>query len=90
MTRIVRDNLGYLFVIAFSIALLFWAIPTYTPAYPGYGAPADLVPIVAVCVMLIMALFSLARVLWALKFDKPIPSRERDFLEDLEEEGGFT
>ena len=55
MTRITRDTIAYLVVIGFCILMLTWAIPEYTPPYPGYGASAALVPIVAVCLMLFMA-----------------------------------
>ncbi len=90
MTRIHRDSIGYLVVIAFCILMLTWAIPTYTPAYPGYGASAALVPNVAVCVVLVMALISLARVWIAVYLGKPIPPEEREFPEDLEDSDGFT
>lgn len=90
MTRITRDTLGYVFVISFGILLLTWAIPTYTPEYPGYGAPPALVPIVAVCVILVMAVISLARNLIAVKMGKPIPPEESAFPEDLGDEAGFT
>ncbi len=90
MTRIKRDTLGYLFLIGFCILLLAWAIPTYTPAYPGYGAPPALVPITAVCVMLVMACISLVRNAIALFLNKTIPAEEREFPEDIEDGGGFT
>jgi hypothetical protein len=70
--------------------MLTWAIPTYTPPYPGYGASAALVPIVSVCVMLFMACLSLIRVGLALYMNKPIPAEEREFPEDLEQGSGFT
>ena len=44
MTRVKRDAIGYLVVIGTCIFFLTWAIPTYTPEYPGYGAPPALVP----------------------------------------------
>lgn len=90
MTRIKRDTFGYLLLIGFCILLLSWAIPTYTPAYPGYGAPPALVPIVSVCVMLVMAGISLVRNVMALYLNKSIPAEESEFPEDLEEGGGFT
>lgn len=90
MTRICRDTFGYIFVIALCVLLLAWAIPNYTPAYPGYGAPPALVPIVAVCVMLVMACVSLVRVFVAKKFNRQIPAAEREFPEDLADGGGFT
>jgi len=70
--------------------MLSWAIPTYTPAYPGYGASASLVPIVSVCVMLFMAILSLIRVVLAVYKDKPICAEETAFPEDLDGGGGFT
>ena len=90
MTRVTRDSIGYCLLIGFCIWLLAWAIPAQTPAYPGYGAPADLVPIVAVCVMLAMAFISLLRVLLARGMNKPIPAEESAFPEDSEDGGGFT
>jgi TRAP-type C4-dicarboxylate transport system permease small subunit len=90
MTRIIRDALGYLFVILLCILLLSWAIPVYTPEYPGYGAPPALVPNVAVCVVLIMALVSLVQSMLSVFLKKPLPLQEQEFPEDLEGDGGFT
>lgn len=90
MSRIKRDTLGYLALIGFCIWLLLWAIPTQTPAYPGYGAPADLVPIVAVCVMLVMACISLLRVGLAQYLNQSMPPAESEFPGDPGDEGGFT
>ena len=89
MTRIKRDTAGYVVLIGFCVFLLSWAIPNYTPEYPGYGAPPALVPIVAVCVMLVMACISFFRNLIAIYLNKPIPPAEGEFPEDMEE-GGFT
>jgi hypothetical protein len=66
-----------------------WAIPTYTPPYPGYGASAALVPIVSVGVMLFMACLSLIRIAVARYMKKPIPAEEGQFPEDMEGDG-FT
>lgn len=90
MTRITRDSIGYLFIIGFCILLLSWAIPVYTPEYPGYGAPPALVPNVAVCVMLLMACISLLRVVLAVLLNKSIPVEESSFPGDLDDSGGFT
>ena len=90
MTRVTRDSIGYLVVIGFSILLLTWAIPTYTPAYPGYGASPALVANVAVGVMLFMACLSLLRVIVAVRLGKQIPAAEREFPQDLKDDGGFT
>ena len=90
MTRVKRDSIGYLVIIGFCLVMLTWAIPTYTPEYPGYGAPPALVPNVAVCVMLVMALVSLIRVIVAVSLNKPIPPEESQFPEDSAEGGGFT
>ena len=82
--------IGYLLIIGFCILMLTWAIPVYTPAYPGYGASPALVPNVAVCVMLLMACISLLRVSLAVLLNKPIPLEETNFPGDQEGSGGFT
>ena len=90
MSRIKRDSIGYLVVIGFCVLMLTWAIPTYTPAYPGYGASPALVANVAVCVMLVMAIISLARVLLAIYLNQAIPAEESQFPQDQADGGGFT
>jgi len=90
VTRIKRDSIAYLFVIGFSIVMLAWAIPNYTPEYPGYGASAALVPIVAVSVMLLMAAISLITIIISVYTHKPLPEEEREFPEDLDNDDGFT
>lgn len=90
MTRIQRDSIAYLFVIGFSIIMLAWAIPKYTPEYPGYGASAALVPNVAVSLMLVMAAISLITIGIAVYTKKPLPVEETEFPEDLEDDNGFT
>ena len=70
--------------------MLTWAIPTYTPAYPGYGASPALLPNVAVGIMLFMACLSLLRIGVAVFMNKPIPAEESEFPEDMEDEAGFT
>lgn len=59
MTKTQRDTIAYLVIMAFCIVMLAWAIPNYTPPYPGYGASPALVPIVSVCVMLAMSVLAL-------------------------------
>jgi len=90
VTRIKRDALGYVFVIGFCILMLAWAIPAYTPPYPGYGASPAMVPVVSVCVMLFMACLSLIRIAVAFYLNKPIPPEEGQFPEDLDQGSGFT
>ena len=90
MTRIKRDSIAYLLIIGFCIVMLTWAIPTFTPAYPGYGASPALMPVVAVGVMMFMAFISLIFVGLSLYMKKPLPPEEREFPEDLEGGGGFT
>jgi len=90
VTRINRDTVGYLLIIGFCILLLAWAIPNYTPAYPGYGAPPAMVPNVAVCVMLVMACISLVRNVLSAYTNHPMPAEEREFPEDQEAGDGFT
>jgi hypothetical protein len=90
MSRVTRDTLGYLVIIGFCVAMLAWAIPTYTPAYPGYGAPPALVPNVAVSVILVMAIVSVARVLLAVYMNQQMPVEEREYPEDVGDDSGFT
>lgn len=90
MTRIKRDTIAYLLIIGFCIVMLSWAIPAYTPAYPGYGASPALMSNVAVGVMLFMAILSLITIGIAIYTKKPIPAEESEFPEDLEQGGGFT
>ena len=90
MSRVTRDALGYIVIIGFCILMLAWAIPTYTPAYPGYGAPPAMVPNVAVSVILVMALVSVVRVLLAVYLNQQMPIEEREYPEDVEDDSGFT
>lgn len=70
--------------------MLTWAIPTYTPPYPGYGASPALVSNVAVGVMLFMAILSLITITTSIYTNKPLPIEEREFPDDLEDGAGFT
>jgi len=90
VTRIKRDAIAYLVIITFSIVMLTWGIPTYTPDYPGYGASPALVPNVSVGVILFMACLSLLRIGVAIFVNKPISSDESEFPEDREDGAGFT
>lgn len=90
MTRIKRDMIASLVISGFCIIMLTWAIPTYTPEYPGYGASAALVPNVSVSVMLLMACISLLRIGLATFMNKPMPVEDSEFPEDLEDDSGFT
>jgi len=90
VTKIKRDAIAYLVIVGFCILMLAWGIPTYTPAYPGYGASPALVPNVSVGVMLFMACLSLLRIGVAVFMNKPIPAEESKFPEDMEEGAGFT
>ena len=90
MTKIKRDMIASLVISGFCVVMLTWAIPTYTPAYPGYGASAALVPNVSVSVMLFMACLSLLRYGIALYINKPMSAEESEFPEDIEGDAGFT
>ena len=90
MTKVKRDMIASLVISGFCVVMLTWAIPTYTPAYPGYGASAALVPNVSVSVMLFMACLSLLRYGIALYTNKPMSAEESEFPEDMEENAGFT
>lgn len=90
MTKIKRDAIAYLVIVGFCILMLVWGIPTYTPAYPGYGASPALVPNVSVGLMLFMACLSLLRIGVAVFMNKPMSAEEGEFPEDMEDSGGFT
>ena len=90
MTRIKRDAIAYLVIAGFSILMLTWGIPTYTPEYPGYGASPALVPNVSVGVILFMACLSLLRIGVASYMNKSISADESEFPEDMGESAGFT
>ena len=89
MTRIKRDTIGYLLIALVSVVFLLWAIPTYTPPYPGYGASPALVPNVVVGVMLFMALLALVRNALAVWGGKPLSKSESEY-PAADETGGFT
>ena len=76
-------------ITAFCILMLAWAIPTYTPAYPGYGASPALVPNVSVSVILVMSLLVLARNAVSKYKGKTLPPGESEFPEDAQTTG-FT
>lgn len=89
MSRIQRETIANLLIIGFCLLMYVWAIPTYTPAYPGYGASPALVAYVAVNVMLAMAILSLVRLLLAQFGNRPLPADEAEFPEDTHS-AGFT
>ena len=90
MTRIKRDSIAYVVIAGFCVLALSWAIPTYSPPYPGYGASPAMVPMVAVGLMLFMAVLSLVRIFVAKKANKPVAAKESQFPEDLKSDDGFT
>jgi hypothetical protein len=69
--------------------MFIWAIPTYTPAYPGYGASPALVANVSVGVIIVMAGLSLVRLLLARFAGKTLPPAEAQFPEEAQSTG-FT
>lgn len=89
VTRVQRDALAYLLIIIVCIVMLAWAIPEYTPPYPGYGASPALVPNVSVGIMLVMAMLALVRNVLAMYANKPLPLDESTF-PDEREASGFT
>ena len=82
MNRIRRDLLANVAIALASVLLLAWAIPVYTPAYPGYGASPALVPIVAVGVMLVMAILAIIRATLAIKGSTPLSEEESTYPEE--------
>lgn len=89
MTRIQRETIAYVLIVGFCILMFTWAIPEYTPAYPGFGAPPALVANVSVGIILAMAGLAIIRLLLARYANKPLPPAESQFPEDTEA-GGFT
>ena len=74
MSRIQRETIANLAIVGFCLLMYVWAIPTYTPEWPGYGASPALVAYVAVSVMLAMAFLSLIRLMLAQFANKPLPA----------------
>ncbi len=89
MTRVQRDTLAYILILVFCIVLLTWAIPKYTPPYPGYGASPALVPIVSVGIIVAMSILALIRNALARYAGKDLPPEESQFPEDGQT-SGFT
>ncbi len=89
MSRIQRETVANLLIVGFCGLMWFWAIPTYTPPYPGYGASPALVGNVAVGIMLAMAILSLIRLMLAIYGNNPLPADEAQFPEDTNS-AGFT
>lgn len=89
MTRIQRETIASLLIVGFCLLMLTWAIPTYTPPYPGYGASPALVANVSVAIMMVMAGVSLIRLLLARFAGKPLPPEEGQFPEEAQSTG-FT
>lgn len=82
MTRRVRDNLIYGGIVLFCVVFLLWVIPAYTPAYPGYGIPASLVPNVVVGIILVISVLELVRNLLVYLAKKPISPEEGEIPEE--------
>lgn len=81
--------LAYVLIALACVLLLVWAIPAYTPAYPGYGASPALVPNVSVAVMLVMAILAFVRSLVAIRGGTAL-SEEETVYPDEEGGSGFT
>jgi len=89
VTRILRETIANLLIVGFCFVMLIWAIPTYTPPHPGYGASPALVANVAVGIMMVMAGLSLVRLLLARFAGKTLPPAEGQFPEEAQSTG-FT
>lgn len=62
MTSMQRNAVSYSFVALTSIFFLLWAIPVFSPEYPGYGVSATLVPNIAAGCMLVFSLLGLLQI----------------------------
>jgi len=89
VTRINRDTIAYILILMFCIVMLTWAIPKYTPAYPGYGASPALVPNVSVGIMMAMSVLALIFNTLVKFREKRLSSGEGAFPEEGQE-SGFT
>lgn len=89
MTRIQRETIANFLIVGFGLVMLGWAIPSYTPAYPGYGASPALVANVAVGIIMVMAGLSLVRLLLARFAGKALPPAEGQFPDEAQSTG-FT
>jgi hypothetical protein len=89
VTRIQRETIANLLIVGFCLVMFIWAIPTYTPKYPGYGASPRLVPNVAVGIMMAMAGLSLVRLLLARFAGKTLPPAEHHYPDEAQSTG-FT
>jgi hypothetical protein len=89
LTRIQRETIANLLIVGFCLLMFIWAIPTYTPAYPGYGASPALVANVSVGVIMVMAGLSLVRLFLARFAGKTLPPAEGQFPEEAQSTG-FT
>lgn len=81
--------LANMLIVLASVVLLVWAIPVYTPPYPGYGASPALVPNVVAGVMLVMALLALLRSVIATRKGIALSEEESAYPQD-EGGSGFT
>jgi hypothetical protein len=70
MTKRKRDVIVFSGIIAGSLIFLFWAIPAYTPEYPGYGVPAHLLPNITVVIMLLLSVSELIRIFLVYRAEK--------------------
>jgi hypothetical protein len=85
MTKRKRDVIVFSGIIAGCLIFLFWAIPTYTPEYPGYGVPAHLLPNITVSIMLVLSVSELLRLFLVYRAEKQkgqvtreeIPAKEK-------------
>lgn len=78
MTEAQRDRTAYGVVALAAGAFLLWLIPAWTPEYPGYGAPASLLPNIAAGSMLVLALLGLARAAPAARRETAPPDGQRE------------
>lgn len=77
-----KDISTYIFILTGCLLFLFWLIPAHTPAYPGYGVPASLVPNVVVGLILVLSLLELFRAVKTLRAQKAAAGDEEKASDD--------
>jgi MFS superfamily sulfate permease-like transporter len=78
MTTKTRDNIVAGGIALGSVFFLVWAIPNFTPAYPGYGVSSRLLPNVVISLILALSVLSLVtNILFHYRTKSSVTTEER-------------